>query len=184
MALFRRDSDTASPTPATETPDGSGRKSTPTPTRRQAEAARRQRSIKSMSTKEVRAETSRQRRVERMKSMAHRDATPEKQLMRDYIDSRFNIGEFLLPSLVVILAMSFLQAVAPRIGVATTVIMYVFILAVLLDGARLWRGFRKVLAARMPQASTRGLLMYGMNRAIQIRRFRMPAPRVKRGESY
>ena len=29
-----------------------------------------------------------------------------------------------------------------------------------------------------------GLLMYGMNRSIQIRRFRMPPPRIKRGEQY
>jgi hypothetical protein len=48
----------------------------------------------------------------------------------------------------------------------------------------MWRGFKKLLAVRVPKASTRGLLMYGVNRAIQIRRFRMPAPRVKRGESF
>ncbi|MGI3785016.1 MAG: DUF3043 domain-containing protein, partial [Janthinobacterium lividum] len=32
--------------------------------------------------------------------------------------------------------------------------------------------------------STRGLLFYGANRAIQIRRFRIPAPRIKRGEKF
>ena len=64
----------------------------------------------------------------------------------------------------------------------TTLVMYVFILAVLVDGFFMWRGFKKVLAARMPDAPTRGLLMYGMNRCIQIRRFRMPPPRVKRGD--
>ncbi|RKH77831.1 DUF3043 domain-containing protein, partial [Corallococcus praedator] len=26
--------------------------------------------------------------------------------------------------------------------------------------------------------------MYGMNRMIQIRRFRIPAPRIKRGDTY
>jgi hypothetical protein len=41
-----------------------------------------------------------------------------------------------------------------------------------------------VLAERLPGAPTRGLMMYGINRAIQIRRFRMPAPRIKRGGSY
>jgi hypothetical protein len=36
----------------------------------------------------------------------------------------------------------------------------------------------------MPGTPTKGLLMYGMNRCIQIRRFRMPTPRIKRGEAY
>ena len=48
----------------------------------------------------------------------------------------------------------------------------------------MWRGFKKVLAARLPKASPKGLLMYGMTRGTQLRRFRMPAPRVKRGEGY
>ena len=32
--------------------------------------------------------------------------------------------------------------------------------------------------------SPKGLLMYGMNRCIQLRRFRMPPPRLKRGDAY
>src|SRR5690606_3025212 len=66
----------------------------------------------------------------------------------------------------------------------TTVLMYVFLLVAIVDVALMWRGFKKVLAQRMPGTPTRGLLMYGMNRAIQIRRFRIPPPRVKRGEGY
>jgi len=48
----------------------------------------------------------------------------------------------------------------------------------------MWRGFKKVLAERLPRVSPKGLLMYGMNRMIQIRRFRMPSPRIKRGDVY
>jgi hypothetical protein len=48
----------------------------------------------------------------------------------------------------------------------------------------MWRGFKQVLAKRLPNAPTRGLLMYGMNRSIQIRRFRMPPPRIKRGDAF
>jgi hypothetical protein len=62
--------------------------------------------------------------------------------------------------------------------------MYVFLLVAVIDVFLMWRGFKKVLADRLPRASTRGLLMYGMNRCIQIRRFRIPPPRVKRGEGY
>ncbi len=68
-------------------------------------------------------------------------------------------------------------------GIATLA-MYLFILAVVFDNFLMWRGFKKVLAARLPKASPKGLLMYGMTRGTQLRRFRMPAPRVKRGEGY
>ena len=104
--------------------------------------------------------------------------------MRDYVDARFNLGEFLLPSLVVILAGSFMSQVWPPITLIATLVMYIYIILVLVDGFLMWRGFKKVLAERLPKASPKGLLMYGMNRCIQIRRFRMPPPRLKRGESY
>ena len=52
--------------------------------------------------------------------------------------------------------------------------MYLFILAVIVDNFLMWRGFKKVLAARLPKASPKGLLMYGMTRGTQLRRFRMP----------
>ncbi len=117
--------------------------------------------------------------------MTARDSTPEKTLLRDYIDSRFSVGELLLPSLVVILALSFLGARFPGVTLISTALMYLFILAVLFDALIvMWRGYKRVLAQRLPSASTRGLLMYGMNRCIQIRRFRMPPPRIKRHEAF
>ena len=117
--------------------------------------------------------------------MHARDNTPEKALLRDYIDARFSIGELLLPSLVVILAATFAGSAFPRITLLATLMMYLFILLVLFDGlVVMWRGYKKVLAQRLPRSSPRGLLMYGMNRCIQIRRFRMPPPRIKRGDAY
>ncbi len=116
--------------------------------------------------------------------MNEREAAPEKELLRDYVDSRFNIGEFVLPALVVILALTFLNTVFPFVTYITTVLMYVFLLVAVIDVFLMWRGFKKVLAERLPRATTRGLFMYGMNRCIQIRRFRIPPPRVKRGEGY
>jgi hypothetical protein len=166
--------------PSAQTP----KKGRPTPTRKEAEEARRQRVTRTMTKKEARQEASRQSRLERAKAMNAREAVPEKVLMRDYVDSRFSIGEFLLPALVVILALTFLSSAIPRIALISTVAMYAFILLVLFDCFLMWRGFKKVLAQRLPKASPKGLLMYGMNRSIQIRRFRMPPPRIKRGEQY
>jgi hypothetical protein len=161
-----------------------GKKDRPTPSRREAEAARRQRVNRTLTPKEARRLSGQQNREQRMRAVNARESVPEKALMRDYVDARFSIGEFLLPSLVVILAISFLTAVYPRVSAITTVAMYLFILAVLFDSYLLWRGFKRVLAERLPGTPTRGLMMYGVNRAIQIRRFRMPAPRVKRGGTY
>jgi hypothetical protein len=160
------------------------KKDRPTPSRKEAEAARRQRVNRTLTQKEARRLNSQQSREQRMRSTNAREATPEKALLRDYVDTRRNLGEFLLPSLVVILAASFLSALDQRISAITTLAMYLFILAVLADSALMWRGFKRVLAERLPGASTRGLMMYGINRAIQIRRFRMPPPRLKRGDTY
>ncbi len=139
---------------------------------------------RTLTKKEARREASRQARSQRLKSMTARDAAPEKALLRDYVDARFSIGELLLPSLVVILAMSFLSLQLPAVTLISTALMYAFILLVLFDAMLMWRGFKKVLAQRLPRASTKGLMMYGMNRCIQIRRFRMPPPRIKRGEAF
>jgi hypothetical protein len=190
VALFGRKSEPEEPeTPAPLVEEVGGgsqtaKKGRATPSRKESEEARRQRVTRTMTKKEARAETSRQNRIERAKAVNAREAVPEKTLMRDYVDSRFSIGEFLLPSLVVILALTFLSTTIPQIAVISTFVMYAFILLVLFDGFLMWRGFKKVLAVRLPKASTKGLLMYGMNRTIQLRRFRLPAPRIKRGEKY
>ncbi|HEX7209568.1 MAG TPA: DUF3043 domain-containing protein [Propionibacteriaceae bacterium] len=185
MALFRRNSQPATPEPTTTLESApSGKKDRPTPTRKEAEAARRQRMNTTLSKKQSRAAASRQSRSERMKTISAREAVPEKVLMRDYIDARFNLGEFLLPSVVVILAVTLLGSYWPAVTLIATMAMYLFIIGVFVDGYLMWRGFKKVLAKRLPKASPKGLLLYGMTRSTQIRRFRSPAPRIKRGETY
>jgi Protein of unknown function (DUF3043) len=186
VALFRRNNEAVTPEPAATTVDpvSTGKKDRPTPTRKEAEAARRQRMTTTLSKKEARAVASRQSREQRMKAVSAREATPEKVLMRDYIDARFNLGEFLLPAVVVILLVTVVGSYWPEVTLISTVAMYLFIIAVFVDGYLMWRGFKKVLASRLPKASPKGLLMYGMARSTQIRRFRSPAPRIKRGEAY
>jgi hypothetical protein len=43
------------------------------------------------------------------------------------------------------------------------------------------RSLTKLIAERLPGESARGLTMYATMRALQIRRFRVPAPRVGPG---
>jgi Protein of unknown function (DUF3043) len=185
VALFRRNNQAGTPEPAaTVDPVPTGKKDRPTPTRKEAEAARRQRMTTTLSKKEARAADRRQSRAQRMKAISAREAAPEKVLMRDYIDARFNLGEFLLPAVVVILLVTVVGSYWPSVTLISTVAMYLFIIGVFVDGYLMWRGFKKVLASRLPKASPKGLLMYGMTRSTQIRRFRSPAPRIKRGEAY
>jgi hypothetical protein len=186
VALFRRNTEAAEPEQPGTTIDHAptGKKDRPTPTRKEAEAARRQRVTTTLSKKEARAAASRHSRAERMKAISAREAAPEKVLMRDYIDARFNLGEFLLPSVVVILAITILGSYWQAVTLIATLAMYLFIFGVFVDGYLMWRGFKKVLAARLPKASPKGLLLYGMTRSTQIRRFRSPAPRIKRGDAY
>jgi Protein of unknown function (DUF3043) len=188
VALFRRNSQAAEPEqpeqPAAIDHAPTGKKDRPTPTRKEAEAARRQRITTTLNKKEARAAANRQRRAERMRVVSAREAAPEKVLMRDYIDARFNVGEFLLPSVVVILAVTIVGSYWPTVTLISTLAMYLFIFAVFVDAYLMWRGFKKVLAARLPKASPKGLLMYGITRSTQIRRFRTPAPRIKRGGAY
>jgi Protein of unknown function (DUF3043) len=186
VALFRRNAEPAATTePVPPTTSGPGaKKDRPTPSRKEAEAARRERVNKPLTNREARQVAARQARAERMQRLGERDRTPEKALLRDYVDARFSLGELLLPSVVLILATTVLGSFLPSMAIITTLAMYLFILAVAGDEFLMWRGFKRVLAERIPKAQTRGLLMYGMTRSTQIRRFRMPPPRLKRGDAY
>ncbi|MGJ3507393.1 DUF3043 domain-containing protein [Enemella sp. A6] len=186
MGLFRA----KEPEPATPEesiapePAAPRRKGTPTPSRKQAEQARRDRRTPVLTKKELRRRNRQAAGRERAKLMEARETTPERTLLRDYIDSRFNVGEFLLPMLALMLALTFLSQVWSLAPLMSTAGLYAFIFLTAFDIYLMWRGFKKVLAERHPRASRKGLLGYAINRSIQIRRFRNPAPRIKRGEEY
>ena len=189
MAFFRRNKSEASQPEPEDTQPGTAetgpvKKDRPTPSRKEAEAARRARVNRQLTPKEARKETAARNRADRMRALNAREAQPEKMLARDYVDARFSIGEFLLPALVLILSMSFLNSMLPGMAMYATVLMYGYILWVIIDVLWMWRGLKKVLAERFPRSSTKGMMMYAMNRTIQFRRFRMPAPRIKRGQKY
>ncbi len=160
------------------------RKNAPTPTRKQAEAARRERVNPMLSPKEAKRRQRRLQAEERNKRMEAQEQAPAKVLLRDWVDSKRRLGEFLLPSLVVLLALQFTASIIPDMVWISTGLMYAFILAVVVDVTLMWRGYKRLLERKSPGASTRGLLMYGAMRATQIRRFRMPPPVVERGHQF
>jgi hypothetical protein len=169
-------------------------KGRPTPKRSVAERNRRQpitgsRPQAAPRTPEdkAKARTDRARKYEAMKqgeswALNPRDRGPVRALARDYIDSKRRISEFYMYILVLLLAAVFLHNKTEQEYISPLVLVLVVI--ILLDAQLIRRSLVKLVAQRLPGESTRGLTMYAVMRALQIRRFRMPAPRVQPGDKF
>jgi Protein of unknown function (DUF3043) len=166
---------------------GKGR---PTPKRSEAESRRRQPYTAPADRKAAykqsreRDRGTRARKVAAMKrgeewALPRKDQGPVRALARDYVDSRWTASEFYLYGVVVLVGVLFLPGLRGSLIVDYLILG---ILAVLLTEG--WFIGRKVLTMarqRYPGESTRGIRFYAAMRGTQMRRMRMPAPRVKRG---
>jgi hypothetical protein len=166
-------------------------KGRPTPKRSQAQSQRR--SVANTST--TRKEAAKRQREERRAAMERqrqalasgderflpaRDKGPVRKFARDFVDSRFNIAEWFLPMAVVILVLSMVQ-VAPLQNVALLLWLVVIVLIVL-DSVFTAVRLKKALRERFADEPKRGAVAYALMRSLQMRRLRLPKPRVKRGE--
>jgi len=170
-------------------PGGKGR---PTPKRSEAQQARKKRMTPPRSRKEAaalqreRMRADREKRVKGMQSgderyLPARDRGPVRRFVRDYVDSRRSVGEFLLPLLLIILVLSFLGESMVWARSATATLWLMMIVLTTLDTTLLvWRLGRQ-LKARFPDTSTKGAKLYGVMRSSQLRPLRMPKPQVKAG---
>lgn len=177
--------------PPTPLPSGKGR---PTPTRKEAEARNRRPLVpddRKAAAKEARARARVQRDLEYQamrngdeRHMPARDRGPVRRYVRDSVDARWNLGEFFLPLAALFLVLQFVTArSAPVLAFAALVVLYVYIIASMIDAWLMWRGLRKRLAARFGEATLpRGLAMYAVLRAFQVRPSRLPKPQVKHGQ--
>ncbi len=209
MRVFRRRSagatdGTAQDSPGAQSPDGPANskprssaeaaKGRPTPKRSEAEAKRRQpitgsRAPAAPRTKEdkAKARSNRVNRYEAMKrgeswAMNPRDRGPARALARDYIDSKRRVSEYYMYVLVVLLAAVFLKSKGAQEFISPLVL--VLIVVIVVDALLIRRGLSKLVAERLPGESMRGLTTYAVMRALQIRRFRVPAPRVGPGDKF
>ena len=165
-------------------------KGRPTPKRREAQKVRR--SLAPAATKEAKREqkeASRRLRAQQREAYLRgdesalpiRDRGPVKRLARDVIDSRRNIAEYLMPLVFVVLALSIIQI--QMVQVVATILLYLVMIAAIVDCVVLSRRVRKLVEERFPNEQTKGLTSYTILRATQIRRLRIPRPRVQRGTS-
>ncbi|MGA1838526.1 DUF3043 domain-containing protein [Herbiconiux sp. 11R-BC] len=115
------------------------------------------------------------------KYMPIRDRGPQRKYVRDFIDARFNLGEFLIPIMFVVILLTLVPA--PEIQAGVMLGLYAFVILVVGDslfmGFRLMKKLREKFGADKVERGTR---WYATMRALQFRRLRLPKPQVKRGE--
>lgn len=168
---------------------GKGR---PTPKRSEAERRRRPYTAPKDRKEATRASRDRQRtdRTRRMEAVRRgeewalpaRDRGPVKALARDYVDSKRRVSEYYMYGLLVLLVLLFIRAPIVQTIVPLLVLAAVLIMAI--EGILIGRRAKALAAERLPGQSTRGLALYSAMRALQIRRLRVPKPRVKPGDSF
>jgi hypothetical protein len=193
--VFGRKKATRSGAPsATTYADRPGAKNHPTPSRRDQEAARK-RPLVPTDRKAAAGQSREANKLARAKQRAAmlsgdesalpaRDKGPVKRFIRDTVDARYNIGEFMLPVMFAVLALTFLPTLVPSTRSWSTLLVFTMVYGLVLAGALdaflMWRRTKAKIAARFGQAPPRGSAMYAVMRAFQMRRSRLPRPQVER----
>ncbi|HEU4539597.1 MAG TPA: DUF3043 domain-containing protein [Jiangellaceae bacterium] len=195
--MFRRrnpeDSDTTTlAQPADDAAAAAQGKGRPTPKRRQAEQARKER-VKPPVTRREQVRRDRERmkatRARQREGMAKgderyfvkRDQGEVRRFIRDYVDSRRTISEFFLPLVLIILVLSMIGNV--QIQVFSTLFMFATMLVVIFDLVLINRRVKREIRKRFPDDDQRGHGLYAIARATQIRKLRLPKPNVRPGDT-
>ncbi|MFP5346241.1 MAG: DUF3043 domain-containing protein [Actinomycetes bacterium] len=168
-----------------------GAKNRPTPKRSDVEAARKRPLVpadRKVAAKAAR-EQARQDRVRAREAMLTgddrylppRDKGPVKRYVRDFVDARWNAGEWFLIVALVVVALSLTRSATTQ--VASYAVLWAMILFCLVDGFLLSRQLKRRIRGKFgDEGLAGGAVRYGVLRAFQLRRVRLPKPTVKRGQ--
>lgn len=167
-----------------------GAKNRPTPKRRDQEAARK-RPLVSNDRKAAKQKAREERR--KVAALQHkamlsgdekhlptRDRGPVRRYIRDYVDARWNLGEWLLPIMLVTLIVSYVRPTQTTL--ALSMMLYLIILFAIGDSMLTWRKMKKQLSEKYSPAELQGGGFYTFMRTFQLRRWRMPRAQVARGQ--
>lgn len=179
---------TATPTdtPIDESVVGKGHA---TPTRKEKEAARKRPLVpddRVEARKQQRAAQQAQRDKARIgmangdeRYLPAKDRGPQRKFVRDYIDARWSIGEFLVPIMFLVIIISFLPA---EFAVYSFIVLYAFLIFAIIDVIIVGFLLKRRLGAKFGESRVDGgYRWYGAMRALQMRVMRLPKPQVKRG---
>jgi hypothetical protein len=174
---------------STESNEGKGK---PTPSRKEAEAARKQGLAIPKGSKDARrAARDRQRQANLdarsglmrgdEKYFPAKDRGPVRKAVRDWVDSRRTVGEVFVPmAFVVMLTNGFLQNSQFKNVITSAWIMMMVLL--LLDCTYIGIRLHLAMSRQFPnEAERKGIVAYGIMRAIQIRKFRIPPATIRTG---
>lgn len=169
-------------------PAGKGR---PTPTRKEAEAARKQ-SLKVPSDPKAAKKALREReRAERQhqrealmrgdeSALPPRDRGPAKAFVRNWVDSRRLFSEWFIFLALAVLLLSLIPNQTLR-GIVN-LSWVVMLIVVIADTSFTVFRIKRALSAEFPNPEDRrGTTMYAIMRAVQIRKLRLPPPKVRPG---
>lgn len=162
-------------------------KGKPTPSRKTAQAAKSQPLVGSRDKAHRQAQRSQMNearnraRVGMMQGderyLGPRDKGPQRRYVRDYVDARFSLGEFLIPAMVLFLVLTFI----PGIQAFSVLVVWAFVLLAVVDAVVLGLLLKRRLAAKFGADRIQpGFRWYAAMRAFQFRMLRMPKPQVKR----
>jgi len=209
VSLLRRKPADRAPEPvATASPEtpvvGKGR---PTPKRSQAqgrrgpvapppktqrEAIKRTKEVGKTLTKDERRQQSAERRERMMRGDdAHvlpRDRGVVRAYVRDLTDARRNVAGVLLPAALLSFVILFIRN--PTVQLIGPFVLLIAILAAVVDSIIFGRQLSRLVAGKFPKGDPTGLStrprslgFYAFNRACLIRKWRVPRPRVNRGDA-
>jgi hypothetical protein len=165
------------------------RKGRPTPTRREAEAARKRRlggmpadpKERKVAERSARnAAFDRQRKALRSgdeRNYPARDRGPVASFIRDYVDGRLRLLEFLMPLIVLSYVLLFTErgsSTGSAVTLAMQIVIVLGVVLVVLLALRVRSAVRKEFGAE----AVRGATMYTVSRAVMPRFLRQPKPRV------
>ena len=173
-----------------------GAKNRPTPSRREQETANK-RPLVPKDRKAAAGQSRNAARVARAKQRAAlmsgdesalpaRDKGPIKRFIRDTVDTRWNIGEFMLPVMFIVLALTFLpfffKSSASWATLLVFGLVYGLVIASGVDAFVMWRRTKAKIFVKFGELPPKGSVMYAVTRGFQMRRSRLPRPQVARGQ--
>lgn len=169
-----------------------------TPSRREREAANKRPLVatKKKLTRDDRRKRANDRVIARQgfeagdeRYLPARDKGPQRRFVRDFVDARFTVAEFMVPLMFAVIVATLLPQYNAEDGsgavmqLTVLIVMYGFFLIALVDVMIMGRSLVRAVGAKFGASNVeRGLKWYAGVRAFQFRPLRTPKPQVRRRE--